>query len=490
MPTAIARERLDISRDGLLASADDVSAPGLVLPIAWAAVAGATDVEVTQATVTLTAASAEETFPDVPVSTEGNHRIATVPPGRSVSAIGLDVALLDGERLTVSLPSLRGGWESPIFASTGVSNGSMSPASPQGATLANNLLTLPYAVSGSRLRLSKVTGDKVAEFAAVPFEVSKVNLTTATPPRNIRVLGPDQAPLWHAPALPDGSPEVVVDLRTALEIAFRKQVGQQATLEAAITVAADAPARAVVNVSGVHGALLRVEAGITALTLDGAPRPLRLSRPLAAELPSSVVGDLAIRYDGLRILDAVSDDLPSLGGAASGLIVGTDPALRVFAPEALTNISPARIGIVGRAPEDCEIALEFVRMVGSTGGPALGPPAILALRKTGPLDLHWATVPPGVVLSGAVGLRARANRGRFFWMTMDDRPLTRIAMLDPDPGGRAVTLTDMTVRVDGPTTELPAVAFPRAAFGGAFPVLDSDLFLTIEVADLTLRYAR
>jgi hypothetical protein len=490
MPTAIAREQLDISRDGLRARADDVSAPGLVLPIEWAAVAGATDVEVTQATVTLIAASAEETFPDVPVSSEGNHRVATVPPGRSVSSIGLDVALLDGERLTLSLPSLRGGWDSPLFASTGVSNGSMSPASPQGATLANNLFTLPYAVSGSRLRLSKVTGDKVAEFAAVPFEVSKVNLTTATPPRNIRVLGPDQSSLWQAPALPDGSPEVVVDLRTALEIALRKQVGQQATLKAAITVAADAPGRAVVDMSGVHGALLRVEGGITTLTLDGAPRPLRLSRPLAAELPSSVVGDLTIRYDGARILDTVSDDVPSLGGPASGLVVGAAAALRVFAPEALANISPARIGLIGRAPEDCEIALEFVRMVGSTAGPALGPPAILALHKTGTLDVHWATVPPGVVLSGAVGLRARANRGRFFWMTLDDRPLTRVAILDPNPGGRPVTLGNIPVRVDGPRTELPAFAFPRTAFGGAFPVLDSDLFLTIEVADLMLRYAR
>ena len=82
MPTAIARERLDISRDGLLVRAP---APGLVLPIEWAAVAGVTDVEITQATVRLIAASAEETFPDVPVSSEGNHRVATVPPGRSVS---------------------------------------------------------------------------------------------------------------------------------------------------------------------------------------------------------------------------------------------------------------------------------------------------------------------------------------------------------------------------------------------------------------------
>ena len=490
MPTAIKQDRVERKNDGRFTASDDVSAPGLVLPVNWAAVAGATDVEVTHATLLLDAALAEETFPDVPVSSEGNHRVVTVPGGRSVKSIGLDVTLNVGERLTLSLPALRGGWEAPLFASTGVSNGAMAPQSPQGASFANNLFKLPHAVAAQKLRLSKVTGDKITDFNPVAFDVTKVNLTATTPPRNLRVLGPDQTPVWQAPELPDGSPQVVVDLKTPLEIAFRKRVGVKAGLSATITVAADAPGRAFVTMGDVHGALLRVAEGITTVTLDGAPRPLTLASPLASEQPGSVVGDLTIRYDGMRILESVSDPMPATIGAVSGAIVGPETALRIVPPEAFDGIQPARIGVVGRAPEDCEIALEFVRVVGNSAGPPLGPPAVLALTASQLIDLHWATVPAGLTVQGPVGIRARANRGRFFWVVSDGHPAMRVAIHDPDPGGRPLRIGSTVVPVAKATVEQPRFAFPAALFRNAFPVLSSDLFLTVEISDLTLRYVR
>lgn len=202
MAVAIRREAMTDDRGRVIDAAADISAPGLVIPVAWAPVAGATDVEVTGATLTLDAATADETFPDVPVTADGPHRIVTVPGDRSVKALGLDVALLAGQRLTLSLPSVRGGWDAPLFASAGVSNGAMAPASPEGAPLGGGVFSLPRAVTASRLRLSVVTGDKVTDFAPVAFSPGRVNLTTRTPPRNIRVLGPDGTVVWQAPALP------------------------------------------------------------------------------------------------------------------------------------------------------------------------------------------------------------------------------------------------------------------------------------------------
>jgi hypothetical protein len=490
MATAIGKQRIDRGTDGVVARSADVSSPGLSLPVQWSPVVGATDVEVTRAALTLEPALAEETFPDVPVASEGNHRVVTVPSGRSVKSVGLQLALNPGERLTLSLPALRGGWEAPIFASTGVSNGAMAPESPQGASFANNLLNLPHAVAAAKLRLSKVTGGKIADFQPLAFDVTKVHLTATTPPRNLRVLGPDQAPVWQAPELPEGSPEIVVDLRTPLEIAFRKLVAQGATPSATVTVAADAPGRAFVKMGAVQGALLRVEQGITTIALDGVPRPLASSGPLASEQPTSVTGDLTVRYAGLRILEPVSDPMPPTSGAVSGVIAGVEPALRMFPPEAFDGIQPARIGVVGRAPEDCELSLELVRLVGPSAGPPLRPPAVLSLKASRQIDVHWADVPAGPAVAGPVGILARANRGRFFWVAAGDHPATRIAIRDPDPGGRPLRIGAATLPVAAATVERPKFAFPAAAFRDTFPLLSSELFLILEISDLTLRYAR
>lgn len=490
MTVAIAREAGERDASGRLQTPRDISAPGFEIPVAWASAPGATDVEVAQADLRIDTATAAETFPDVPVSNDGPHRVVTVPDGRSVSAIGLNVALLTGQRLTLALPSLRGGWEAPLFASAGVSNGAMAPASPEGASLSNGLFSLPRAVSAARLRLSVVTGDKITEFSPVAFTLSKVNLTTSTPPRNLRVLGPDGAAVWQAPALPAGSPPVHVDLKTPIEIAFRKQVAANARPAATITVAGDAPSRAFLSTLVVRGALLRVAPGISSITLDGIARPMPLPAPIAAERPSSVIADVTVRYDGMRILNEASDELPSGFAAAEGVIVGPSLAMHAFPPEALSGIAPARIGVPGRSLQGSEVSLEFVRMVGSSPGDALGPPAVLAVPASQQIDLHWANVPAGVSLAGPVGVRARANRGTFFWVANEEHPIVRLAIHDPDPASAPLMIGGDRIPVASGVVELPKHALAPAAFAGSAPVLASDLFLTVEIGDLTLRYAR
>jgi hypothetical protein len=203
-----------------------------------------------------------------------------------------------------------------------------------------------------------------------------------------------------------------------------------------------------------------------------------------------VAGDLTVRYEGLRILETVSDPMPATAGALSGVIVGPDAALRLFPTEALEGVRPARVGLVGRAPEDCEIAIEFVRVAGTSAGPPLGAPAVLSLTASHQVDLHWAIVPSDLAITGPVGIRARANRGRFFWVTAADHPATRVAVHDPDPGGRPLQVGTTLLPVAAAVVEQPKFAFPPAAFRNTFPVLSSDLFLTVEISDLTVRYAR
>jgi hypothetical protein len=76
---------------------------------------------------------------------------------------------------------------------------------------------------------------------------------------------------------------------------------------------------------------------------------------------------------------------------------------------------------------------------------------------------------------------------------IDGHPLAKVAIYDPDYPGRELTLGG--VLLDVPTNRpnpeaLPAYSLPLAAFSHAPVALESDLFLTVDVADLVLGYAR
>jgi hypothetical protein len=132
-----------------------------------------------------------------------------------------------------------------------------------------------------------------------------------------------------------------------------------------------------------------------------------------------------------------------------------------------------------------------VASINGTGAP-LAPPAVVAVEAGGPLRTHWAELTPHLVLAGAGGIRVRANRGRFFWAFGDTgQPLVRVAIFDPDPGGRALLLgSAQLAAVTEAESHQPAFSYPPAVLRGPAPELRSDLFLTVDVSDLTVRYAR
>ncbi len=236
---------------------------------------------------------------------------------------------------------------------------------------------------------------------------------------------------------------------------------------------------------------MRVHEGILRTELTGDPVQLALGDALTSEMPQSVTGDLTISYAGMRILETVSDELPAASSAISGVIAGANGVLKIFAPQALDGITPARIGIIGRAPEECELSLEFVAVNGNLAGSPIGPPAVLKLTPDNDIRTRWVDVPAGLTLRGALGLQVRANRGRFFWVTRD-QPLARLASRDPDPGRRPLLINTTRLKeiADASSHETGFRGFPASVFRNIAPVLQSNLFLTIDISDLTLRYAR
>ena len=499
---AIAFVEKKVGRGRGFAAPDDVAAPGLAHTVSWSGVAGATRADVLEASVEIAPSVAPESVQDAPVQKDGGWVVA-VPAGRRVKSLTLhglkvgggseitDSGSLLGMRLAVSFPPARGGgWDSPRFAVPPVDRVRMVPASLTGATFSNRVLALRDAVPASRVRVTLVSGAAPQDFAEQAAELARIHLGTEMAPRNIALLGPDDGVLWQMPELDPDAPATSVDLRASLEQAMNARLASKQPLEATFTVRADAPALAYVSFSTPAGALLRVRGGVLRTELAGDPVPLALGGPPADETPGSVVGDLTVKYAGIRILETVSDASPVAGAMVSGSVVGDASILRVFPPRAFEGVVPARVGVIGRAPEDCELSVEFVPVTGDVAGAALGPPAVLALAADGTIRTRWVDVPRGVALTGAVGIRVRANRGRFFWAS-GEAPLVRVAVRDPNPAGRPLFLGSARLKdIGAAESHEPGFAFPATVFRRAAPVLASNLFLTVDVSDLTMRYPR
>ena len=480
----------------------NIAAPGFAHTIRWDDVAGATSAEVQEATVLLSPAVVSETQQDVSFSNDGGW-VVNVPQGKRVKSLTLrglkktggpeitSSGALAGMSLAVSFPPVKGGgWDSPRFAVPAVKAQAMVPPTLTGATFSNRVLSFSDSVPAAKVRVSLVNGSEPREFATQPGDVSEIHLSTETAARNIRLVGPDANTLWQLPEYDPDAPSSEVDIRTALELALNAKLQTKQPLEATFKVIADAPAQARVNFGRIKGALLRVKEGVVRTELTGDPVRLDFGGPLADERPSSVTGDLTISYAGIRILGSVSDDPPETNAAVSGVIATGGGVLKTFAPQSLDGITPARVGIIGRAPEECELSLEFVSANGGVAGPSLGPPAVMTLTPDNEIRTRWVDFPAGLTLSGSVALRVRANRGRFFWVTRD-QPLARLAIHDPDPGGRPLLLSGRRLkRIVDTNSHDRGFNFPRAPFRNDEPALRSDLFLTVDISDLTLRYAR
>src|SRR5580765_2560931 len=87
-------------------------------------------------------------------------------------------------------------------------------------------------------------------------------------------------------------------------------------------------------VRAAHGALLRSTPGLTRVVLTGDDAPLGVEAALPSEVPSSAIADLTVRYDGIRLLETVSDaGLP--GGPYGGAVVTAAGTTRALPPAAL-----------------------------------------------------------------------------------------------------------------------------------------------------------
>jgi hypothetical protein len=145
--------------------------------------------------------------------------------------------------------------------------------------------------------------------------------------------------------------------------------------------------------------------------------------------------------------------------------------------------------------------MQLVEMNGEEAGAAVAA-GVVRLPASNAMSTTWIDLPSMAPPARPLGCAVRATQGRFLWAAVA-KPLVRVAVHDPDPGGRPLLLNGqplVTVTRSGAVTSsarstperihLPAHALPGGAFRATVPRLASDLFLQVDIADLTLSYAR
>lgn len=383
----------------------------------------------------------------------------------------------------------------PVFAIPQVDQQKALPAMLTGATFTSEVLTFPYALTG-QIRLALHEKKALNEADVFDSNLASIAATEEVLPLDLELSGPAGQVVWAFPGeyLP-GSPAAEPSLRVPLELALNEDLpaalagGRPLRAEFKLKGKAEGEA-AFITFTPVRGAVLREHKGLLHCDLAGDPVPLPLGEPLDSAAPESVKGGLSIRYLGLRLLPDLSDIPPASSDVVRGVVVGSAEALRILPPQGLVGIDVAKVGFIGRAPLECELEAQLVRMRGDVvAGPA-GPPGRVVVPRSDRISTIWVDLPPGDAVNGPLAISLRALRGRFFWAGAD-RPLVRLVARDPDPGGRPLRLASATfLAVNAPSIDVGEQVFPPALFRSAIPAFSSELFLSLDISDLILRYRR
>jgi hypothetical protein len=470
--------------------------PGVDLGTSWPSVPGATDVEVTAASVSIRAADIEVDVGAV-TAASGNAVVVRFAVPARVRRLRLDGLTITAENVPQSIGgnihlAVTADRPAPIsFTVPPLPAQGASPRAFTGASWRDGVLTLPDVLV-AELRIVAIDhGQDDRELATTVTGAGAVVVQPG--PADATIRDGDGSVVWAdaGPMDPSRAPSEV-DLRVAVERGLRASLARaEPTLSAPLQLTARAPSSAVAFHRAARGTVTRRFRGARTVTVDGTATPLVLDGPgLAGELPASVTADVTINYGGLRIAPELSDDLavPTTNGAAiGGVVVGDLAVTRLMAQSPLP---PARVVLLGRATEPTELSVTVVEMKGARPGAALGPAAAMTLAPSHGVAAITIDLPSITASTSPLALSVRAGRGRFLWAARH-HPLARVLVADPAPAPQTVLVGTTAIAHAGASpVVLRAASLPRDAFVSSPPLVACELAVTVELVDLTVRYAR
>ncbi len=482
-----------------------LSKEGHEIAISWKPAEGATKAAVTSASLKLAAALVQRPV-NATVSQEGAHRILKFGASVIVSKLVFTDLKIPAEgesgeiplRQTSDLPADRRLVVSAADAAGNYYPMATVPASPQREMLPPPVGTAQFAsstlsftgIKTDRIRLSLVSGGFPEDYEPKAFEVGSITAYADFGPTDCRVVdGADKA-LWSFPGeLPATLPPAEIDLKIPLETALNDALSKGESPAASFRIQGGADGKAQLWKGAFRGRLLQTVPGITTVELAGEPLPLPCFTSLPAEVPTAAVGDLTLRYSGIRLCSGLNDSVASRG--ASGTIVGSADVVRPLPSAHLEGLPLARIGLIGRAPQKCELALRLVRLVNGVPAETIGTETVMTVEPSPSFGIEWCT-PKRVDTGGdSLGMAVRAVSGQFFWVKETEDHCVKIAVYDGKPSLQPVNLGgEALLQAGAEEIHLPGFSFPTAPFAGTAPLLESLLFLTVDFSDLELRYDR
>lgn len=474
----------------------------------WNRVSGADRVEVTSGSITLGASNDEKTLSGVSLSKEGRHYVVNFSEPVHLTSLSLNdfthiasgatqatsFTATSSSRLVVAIPNEQTIWL-PVYAVPHLSSVS-TPKQYAGASFSGNTVSFPNDIQPvNKIRLSVIKnfskdseevlvstiGSATARIRNLPIDLNLKNDTDSN------VL------FEHKGLFLNDMPNVVYDLVNPAQAAFDRQLAEDKPISFQYTLKAKTGTAFGYASSTVKGAMVRTFKGVSSAVLKGEAQTLSLdlsNAELDAQQPDSAITDLVVSYEKLRLLERLNDDVPPVPGDVSGQIVANEDVRRVLLDPEIADYPIDRIGLIGRAPEACELSLSLRPQQGETLGEPLTAPGVVQLKSSTEIQVIWISLPQAVTHEGALVLSLHANSGRFFWVT-NPEPAIKVVVQDPDPGGREIRINQrLLTNLDAERINLPKVSILADLFADKAPILSSNLFVTIEFSDLTLRYTR
>ena len=501
-----------------IATQIDVSSAGTSLRLDWPQVAGATEVALESARVTLVPPYGQDAGLDL-----GHLRGAFSGPRctltiagaprqmRSLRLSGLrlndsdatplpDHAALSARGLRLAVAVKSGGVLAPV--SLAVPHIAPSPSQPPyvlppllaGASYSGNTLILPDVLC-EELRIMVVQGDAPEDFAPQSFTLDYISGRAAPSPLDITMLDADGAPLYTGTGPIVAS--TAIDAKNAVQRGLEAGIASGAAPSVELRLTSRTTGKLGTYGIVATGEVRRVFSDKIRVDLTGDPVvPTFPGVPLDPRQPDSATADLVIEHKGLRLHD-LSDSRPAGTGGHGGIVVGMEgPAWRALPPEGLRGETLRRVGLVGYGLEAARLNL---RVLGATpDGSKVAPPDLATattdipspdLTAAQPPEIIWFDLGDGLTVDQPIGVEVTAQSGRFLWIAGEGgQPLLRYAVAHPLTGGETLQIGGQTLHITDART-MHNVCTLHAREFAAPPTVQSAHFLTLTLSRLTLGYA-
>ncbi len=405
------------------------------------------------------------------------------------SVTSLSALSSGGLRLVLSIPDGRGGY-TPVYCAPATPERAVLPGALIGCTFSNSVFSIPDTIV-DKVRLNIVRNDQPEDFEPVAFRCSKITGIAANLPSDTKLVAPNGEIIWAYPGEFDSqNSSVMIDFRMPLQAALNDALNNNQDIDVAFSLISSNEARIKITPPSVSGELYYSIDGVNRTELFGEAIPVLLKDKLSPDTPDEVNADLTVSYNGIRILEEASDDVPDKTGDIAGMILGSKAFSHKFYPPLSKDYPVALIGIIGRAPVSCELEIQIGTLAGQTLFTPACPGKIIKIESGQLLHTAWADFQDTELSLWPDALSVKAVSGRFFWVC-DPNPLIRFAVFDPDPKGRPLFIDGFQIlAIEETSIHLPANVFPNNSFKEKNPVLSSSLFCTVDLSDIKLRYNR